>query len=76
MNVLHDRVCCLLCYDIIIYLIMFLCNFDLSEIFMCNQIARPPEIQITLFPLESMGGAKAHVSVDLLVKCSSSYPDV
>ncbi|XP_048732268.2 eIF-2-alpha kinase GCN2-like [Ostrea edulis] len=40
------------------------------------KIRRPPEIQITIKPQESMGNhGEYHVQVDLLIKCPASYPE-
>ena len=39
------------------------------------KVRRSPEITLTLEPQESQNNAKAHVSVDLYVKCPSLYPD-
>lgn len=42
-----------------------------------SQVQRPPEIKLTLRPQESMGGVDrpAYAQVDLIVRCSCSYPD-
>ncbi|XP_041355156.1 eIF-2-alpha kinase GCN2-like [Gigantopelta aegis] len=40
------------------------------------QVYRPPEIQLTLKPQESMGGdGHMYAQVDMIVKCSSLYPE-
>nr|WAQ68452.1 eIF-2-alpha kinase GCN2 [Haliotis discus hannai] len=41
------------------------------------KVQRPPEIKLTLRPQESMGGVDrpAYAQVDLIVRCSCSYPD-
>lgn len=46
-----------------------------SELQILNQVQRPPEIQITIKPQESIGHHEEnHVQVDLHVKCPARYP--
>ena len=49
----------------------------LITIFLLLQVAQPLELKLSLKPQESMGGeGQMYAQLDMIVKCSSRYPDV